>query len=198
MEKILKPYLGSSIDRSDKNTLEILKPIVSNYTLFKDISNIFPNVEKKSIENILTNLIFYQFIENQIIFNKGDKINGIYIIFTGMISVYNDEKDEIKIVNIREYEKKFTKRKNIFNSIYDINMLPSSFLNPGDAIGYIPNNSETNYSEKIIQATKESILGYISYNKFYSIIEELKSYDTEQILPFLKSLNLFTNKKKFY
>ena len=115
MEKILKPYLGSSIDRSDKNTLEILKPIVSDYTLFKDISNIFPNVEKKSIENILTNLIFYQFIENQIIFNKGDKINGIYIIFTGMISVYNDEKDEIKIVNIREYEKKFTKRKNIFN-----------------------------------------------------------------------------------
>ena len=197
MEKILKPYLGSSIDRSDKNTLEILKPIVSNYTLFKDISNIFPNVEKKSIENILTNLIFYQFIENQIIFNKGDKINGIYIIFTGMISVYNDEKDEIKIVNIREYEKKFTKRKNIFNSIYDINMLPSSFLNPGDAIGYIPNNSETNYSEKIIQATKESILGYISYNKFYSIIEELKSYDTEQILPFLKSLNLFTNKNNF-
>ena len=192
MEIILKPYISASIDRNDKIVLDRLKPLISEFTLFKDISKYFPNVEDLAYIDILTNLIFNKFSENQIILNKGDKINGIYIIFTGEISIYNDEKDEYKIKDKRElkneYEKRFFKRKNIFNAIYDINCLPNSILNPGDSLGYINNYSEMNVSEKIIQATKESILGYINYNVFNKIIKELKSLDSGQITPFIKIL----------
>ena len=201
MEILLKPYINASIDKNDKFIIDKLKPIISEFTLFKDISDYFPNIEDIAITEILTNLIFYQFREDQIILNKGDKINGIYIIFTGVISIYNGEEDEHIIEDKKElkneYDKKFVRRKNIFNSIYDINLLPSSILNPGESLGYILNLTDINESNKIIQSTKQSILGYINYNTFNKIIKELKSLDSGQIIPFMKSLNLFANINNF-
>ena len=202
MEILLKPYINSTIDRNDKFILDKLKPIISEFTFFKDISTYFPNIEELAFIEILSNLIFHQFPEDKIILNKGDKINGIYIIFSGEISVYNeDEEDEHKIQDKQElkneYEKKFFRRKNILNGIYDVNLLPNSMLNPGDSLGNISNNSEMNISEKIIQAAKESILGYINYNKLNKIFNDLKSLDSAQITPFMKSLNLFANINNF-
>lgn len=191
MEQILKPYIGSTINIDDVDNIKQIKLLIRDFTLFKDISKYFPNIENESINNILTNLIFHKYLEDQIILKKGDKINGIYIIFSGELSVYNYEKDKD---DTRKPDKKYIKRKNIFNGIHDINLLPNSILNPGDAIGYIPNYSEDNFSRKLIQATKETILGYINYSHFNSIIKEMKIQDTGQILPFIKSLNLFPNK----
>ena len=201
MEILLKPYINASIDKNDKFTIDKLKPIISEFTLFKDISDYFPNIEELAFTEILTNLIFYQFAEDQIILNKGDKINGIYMILTGEISIYNGEEDEHIIEDKNElkneYNKKFMRRKNIFNSIYDINFLPNSILNPGESLGYLQNNTDINISNKIIQATKQSILGYINYSTFNRIIKELKSLDSGQIIPFMKSLNLFANMNNF-
>ena len=201
MEIILKPYINASIDKTDKFVIDKLKPIISEFTLFKDISDYFPNIEELAFTEILTNLIFYQFAEDQIILNKGDKINGIYMILTGEISIYNGEEDEHIIEDKNElkneYNKKFMRRKNIFNSIYDINFLPNSILNPGESLGYLQNNTDINISNKIIQATKQSILGYINYSTFNRIIKELKTLDSGQIIPFMKSLNLFANMNNF-
>ena len=196
MEIILKPYINASIDRKDKYILDKLKPVISEFTLFKDIAKNFPNIEDLAFIDILTNLIFHKFSEDQIILNKGDKINGIYIIFSGEISIHNNEKNKYKIKNKQEskneHEKKFNQI-NIFNSIYDINCLPNSILNFGDALGYI----QENISEKIIQAKKESILGYMDYIKFNRIIKKLKYLDSGRVVPFMKSLNLFGNINNF-
>ena len=197
MEELLKPYIGSSINRNDMNTLEKIKPLISKFTLFKDISYYFPNLENISINNILSSLVIHHYQEDQIIINIGDKINGIYILFTGEISIFKDEQSEPKVKDIKEYEKKFEKRKNIFNSINDINTLPDSMMNPGEAIGYIPKYSELDRSNKTIQATKDTILGYINYRKFNRIIKEMKLQDIAQVLPFMKSLNLFANINNF-
>ena len=52
-------------------------------------------------------------------------------------------------------------------------------------------------SRKNIQTTKDTILGYITYNSFYKIIKELRKLDMSVIIPFLKSLNLFANINNF-
>ena len=203
MEFILEPYINASIDKKDKETLDSLLPKILEFGLFKDILSLFPNIEDISIINILTNLVFHMYPENQIILNKGDIINGIYIIFTGEISVYDDEenekngKDEEKNKDKTDYERKFIKRKNMINSIYNINLLPNNILNPGDSLGYALDSNEESISNKIIQATKENILRYINNKKFNKIFKELKLLDSGRVLPFLKSLNLFANMNNF-
>ena len=187
MEFILEPYINASIDKKDKETLDSLLPKILEFGLFKDILSLFPNIEDISIINILTNLVFHMYPENQIILNKGDIINGIYIIFTGEISVYDDEenekngKDEEINQDKTDYERKFIKRKNIINSIYNINLLPNNILNPGDSLGYALDSNEESISNKIIQATKETILGYINYKKFNKIFKELKLLDSGRV-----------------
>ena len=197
MEEILKPYLNKSIDANDKIFLETIKPLISQFTFFQNILNYFPNVENISITNILTSLNFHLFIEDQFILRKGDKINGIYIIFTGEISVYDSEKEEQVFEDKTLFEQKYLKRKNIFSNIYDINLIPNIILNPGEAIGVTSNYPEINKSNKTLQATKNTIVGYIPYQVYHKIIKELKSLDSGQIVPFLKNLNLFVNINNF-
>ena len=85
----------------------------------------------------------------------------------------------------------------MFNLIYNINLVPKLTVNPGDAIGLLSNSHDMIISQKIIQATKDSILGYISYNSFNKIIKKLRKLDMSVIIPFLKSLNLFANINNF-
>ena len=169
MKFILEPYINLSIDKNDKETLDSLIPKISEFGLFKDILNLFPNIEDISLTYVLTNLVFYMYSENQIILNKGDSINGIYIIFSGEISIYNNDEegeknDKNKEINVEknEYERRFIKRKNIIKSIYKINLLPNHILKPGDSLGYNFDSSEDKMSQKIVQATKETIIGYIN------------------------------------
>ena len=197
MKFILEPYINLSIDKNDKETLDSLIPKISEFGLFKDILNLFPNIEDISLTYVLTNLVFYMYSENQIILNKGDSINGIYIIFSGEISIYNndeegEENDKNKEINVEknEYERRFIKRKNIIKSIYKINLLPNHILKPGDSLGYNFDSSEDKMSQKIVQATKETIIGYINYKKFDKIFHELKLLDSGRVLPFLKKLNI--------
>ena len=193
MKFILEPYINLSIDKNDKETLDSLIPKISEFGLFKDILNLFPNIEDISLTYVLTNLVFYMYSENQIILNKGDSINGIYIIFSGEISIYNNDEegeknDKNKEINVEknEYERRFIKRKNIIKSIYKINLLPNHILKPGDSLGYNFDSSEDKMSQKIVQATKETIIGYINYKKFDKIFHELKLLDSGRVLPFLK------------
>ena len=204
MKFILEPYINLSINKNDKETLDSLIPKISEFGLFKDILNLFPNIEDISLTYVLTNLVFYMYSENQIILNKGDSINGIYIIFSGEISIYNndeegEENDKNKEINVEknEYERRFIKRKNIIKSIYKINLLPNHILKPGDSLGYNFDSSEDKMSQKIVQATKETIIGYINYKKFDKIFHELKLLDSGRVLPFLKKLNLFGNMNNF-
>ena len=196
MESILEPYLESSIKSNDINTLNKLYPLISKLTFFQNISKRFPNIDNLSTTKILTNLTFHEFTEDQIIHQKGDEINGIYIIFTGEILIYDEEKEDQKIIENKEKEKKGIK-KFMFNNIYNINLLPKSTINSGEAIGLLSNSPDLIISQKIIQATKYSILGYINYNTFHKIIKELRTLDVGIVVPFLKSLNLFANINNF-
>ena len=197
MEELLKPYINKSISSIDTNILDDLKPLISDLTFFKNWAISFPNIEYIAYTTILTNLVFHQFVEDQFILKKDDKINGIYIIFTGEISIYNEGEEEKKKKEKKVVIQKYIRRKNIFNSIYDINLIPNSTLNPGEAIGINTNFPDINLSKKLIQATKNTILGYINYNLYYKIIKELKSIDSGQIVPFIRSLNLFANINNF-
>ena len=141
-------------------------------------------------------MTFHEFLEEKIIHQKGDKINGIYIIFTGEILIYDDEQEEQKLSEIKVTEQKGIK-KYMFNFIYNINLVPKLIVNPGDAIGLLSNSHDMMISRKNIQATKDTILGYINYNSFYKIIKELRKLDMSVIIPFLKSLNLFANINNF-
>ena len=197
MEELLKPYINKSISSIDTNILDDLKPLISDLTFFKNWAISFPNIEYIAYTTILTNLVFHQFVEDQFILKKDDKINGIYIIFTGEISIFNEGEEEKKKKEKKVVIQKYIRRKNIFNSIYDINLIPNSTLNPGEAIGINTNFPDINLSKKLIQATKNTILGYINYNLYYKIIKELKSIDSGQIVPFIRSLNLFANINNF-
>ena len=196
MEEILDPYLEKSIQSNDINTINQLLPLISNLTFFKNLLKTFPNLDTLSIIKILTNLTFHEFLEDKIIHQKGDKIKGIYIIFTGEILIYDNEQEEQKISEIKEVEIKSIK-KYMFNLIYNINLVPKLTVNPGDAIGLLSNSHDMIISRKNIQATKDTILGYITYNSFYKIIKELRKLDMSVIIPFLKSLNLFANINNF-
>ena len=96
MEELLKPYINKSISSIDTNILDDLKPLISDLTFFKNWAISFPNIEYIAYTTILTNLVFHQFVEDQFILKKDDKINGIYIIFTGEISIYNEGEEEKK------------------------------------------------------------------------------------------------------
>ena len=196
MELILEPYLERSIKPNDINTLNKLYPLISKLTFFQNLSKRFPNTDNLSTTKILTNLTFHEFTEDQIIHQKGDEINGIYIIFTGEILIYDEEKEEQKIIENKEKEKKGIK-KFMFNYIYNINLLPKSTINPGEAIGLLSNSPDLIISQKNIQATEDSILGYINYNTFHKIIKELRTLDVGIVIPFLKSLNIFANINNF-
>ena len=196
MEEILDPYLEKTIQSNDINTINQLLPLISNLTFFKNLLKTFPNLDTLSIIKILTNLTFHEFLEDKIIHQKGDKIKGIYIIFTGEILIYDNEQEEQKISEIKEAEIKSIK-KYMFNLIYNINLVPKLTVNPGDAIGLLSNSHDMIISRKNIQATKDTILGYINYNSFYKIIKELRKLDMSVIIPFLKSLNLFANINNF-
>ena len=196
MEEILEPYLEKSIQSKDINAINQLMPLISNLTFFQNLLKTFPNLDNLSIIKILTNLTFHEFLEEKIIHQKGDKINGIYIIFTGEILIYDDEQEEQKLSEIKVTEQKGIK-KYMFNFIYNINLVPKLIVNPGDAIGLLSNSHDMMISRKNIQATKDTILGYITYNSFYKIIKELRKLDMSVIIPFLKSLNLFANINNF-
>ena len=196
MEEILEPYLEKSIQSKDINAINQLMPLISNLTFFQNLLKTFPNLDNLSIIKILTNLTFHEFLEEKIIHQKGDKINGIYIIFTGEILIYDNEQEEQKLSEIKVTEQKGIK-KYMFNFIYNINLVPKLIINPGDAIGLLSNSHDMMLSRKNIQTTKDTILGYITYNSFYKIIKELRKLDMSVIIPFLKSLNLFANINNF-
>ena len=155
MEEILEPYLEKSIQSKDINAINQLMPLISNLTFFQNLLKTFPNLNNLSIIKILTNLTFHEFLEEKIIHQKGDKINGIYIIFTGEILIYDDEQEEQKLSEIKVTEQKGIK-KYMFNFIYNINLVPKLIVNPGDAIGLLSNSHDMMISRKNIQATKES------------------------------------------
>ena len=192
MEEILKPYLENSIFPNDVFILKKLYSLISEYAFFQNLLKAFPNLEHLSVNKILSNLKFSKFLADQIILRKGNKVNGIYIIFTGEILIYDEGQEKQKTNENKEFEKMDTK-KYMFNNIYNINLIHKSLLNPGEAIGLLPNTPDLMISRKIVKATKNSILGYINYNTYNRIIKELKSLDSGVVVPFLKSLNLFAN-----
>ena len=190
MEEILKPYLENSIFPNDVFILKKLYSLISEYAFFQNLLKAFPNLEHLSVNKILSNLKFSKFLADQIILRKGNKVNGIYIIFTGEILIYDEGQEKQKTNENKEFEKMDTK-KYMFNNIYNINLIHKSLLNPGEAIGLLPNTPDLMISRKIVKATKNSILGYINYNTYNRIIKELKSLDSGVVVPFLKSLNIF-------
>ena len=192
MEEILKPYLENSIFPNDVFILKKLYSLISEYAFFQNLLKAFPNLEHLSVNKILSNLKFSKFLADQIILRKGNKVNGIYIIFTGEILIYDEGQEKQKTNENKEFEKMDTK-KYMFNNIYNINLIHKSLLNPGEAIGLLPNTPDLMISRKNVKATKNSILGYINYNTYNRIIKELKSLDSGVVVPFLKSLNLFAN-----
>ena len=192
MEEILKPYLENSIFPNDVFILKKLYSLISEYAFFQNLLKAFPNLEHLSVNKILSNLKFSKFLADQIILRKGNKVNGIYIIFTGEILIYDEGQEKQKTNENKEFEKMDTK-KYMFNNIYNINLIHKALLNPGEAIGLLPNTPDLMISRKIVKATKNSILGYINYNTYNRIIKELKSLDSGVVVPFLKSLNLFAN-----
>ena len=210
MEDLLKPYINKSINKKKLKSLDKLKPLIFNFPFFKSIIDNYPNSGDIICNNILSNLTFIEYKPNQIILKKGDTINGIYIIFTGEIYLFDSDFFE-KEENFKKYKLdskkiiknniiKANKRNNIFDSIYniyDINLVPNTILSPGYALGESINNSESYISNKIAQASKKSILGYIKSNQYNKILNEIKDLEVSQIILFIKSLNIFGNMNNF-
>lgn len=210
MEDILQPYINKSINENETNVLDKLKSKILNFPFFKNITDNFPNTWHIIFNKILNNLTFLEYLPNQIIFKKGDKINCIYIIFTGEINVFDPGLIESinKLKNLKKIDYNINKnnvirtekRSNIYDNIYniyDINLIPNSNLLPGYALGESVNYFQTNVSNKIVQACKKSILGYIKYQKYKKIMNELKSLESNHLMSFIKGLNLFGNMNNF-
>ena len=96
MEEILKPYLENSIFPDDVFILKKLYSLISEYAFFQNLLKAFPNLEHLSVDKILSNLKFSKFLADQIILRKGNKVNGIYIIFTGEILIYDEGQEKQK------------------------------------------------------------------------------------------------------
>ena len=210
MEEILKPYLNKSINIKDIKVINKLKTEILKFSFFKKIIDLYPNVGDLICFSILKNLIFLEYLPNQIILKKGDVIKNIYIIFTGEIYIFDEPelidekyKKENKLESksiIKNNFKKGKNRQNIFNNIYniyDINIIPNSTLSPGNSIGESFNYSEPNFSDKIIRAGKKSIIGYIKYSKYNQIMENIGNLEANQTISFIKNLNLFGNMNNF-
>ncbi len=192
MDDILRPFISKSIEKNNAKVLQNLKQYITELDFFKNILKKFPNIDYLSCINILTNLIFFQYFENQFILKKGDKIKGIYIIFTGEVTIYNEVNNEDNKVEEQSYKR----RKNIYNNINKINLVPSFILYPGYSIGDFLDKEE-NLSQKIVQASLETIIGYIKYDRYRKVMQELNYLESGHIIPFIKGLNLFGSMNNF-
>ena len=205
MEGILRPYINKSINKNDTIIIDKIKSLITNFQFFKNILDNYPNTGELICINILYELIFLEYLPNQIIFKKGDKISSIYIIFSGEINIFdsNIKESENNQQNILEKKNIFpnsSKRKNIFENIYNIcnlKIIPNSRLSPGNVLGEEYNYSETNISTNTAQAGKKSILGHIKYYKYNKILNDVRLLEGNQIISFIKSLNLFGNMNNF-
>ena len=209
MEETLRPYINRSINKNDTKIGDKMKSLIKNFKFFKNIIDNYPNTGELICNNILYELVFLEYMPNQIIFKKGDKISSIYIIFSGEINVFDssiieDDDNQQNILGSKNTANntfvKSSKRKNIFENIYNIcnlKFIPNSTLSPGNAFGEQINYFEINISNNIIQAGKKSIIGYIKYNKYLKILNEIRLLESNQIISFIKTLNLFGNMNNF-
>ena len=203
MEEILQTLINKSITKNDLELLDKFKPIILNFEFFKNILDKYPTTGDFICNNILNNLIFLEYFPKQIIFKKGDKINCLYIIFSGQVNIFDsnlveclDEFNEKNLSNKKGIIKP-NKRKNIFDTIYntyDFKLFPSRRLHPGNSLGESFNCS---ISDKIIQANKKTIIGCVKYDKLKKIIKESKNAEDNLIFLYIKSLNLFGNMNNF-
>ena len=69
-------------------------------------------------------------------------------------------------------------------------------LYPGYSIGDFLDKEE-NLSQKTVQASLETIIGYIKYDRYRKVMQELNYLESGHIIPFIKGLNLFGSMNNF-
>ena len=104
---IIKPYLGKTIQKRDRKASTMLFSNFEKLPFFQKVTKNHPNHWKLIHTNIISHLVFQEFEPDQIIFNYGEEISGMYIIIDGKVNIYNIKK---------EYEKKLNCSNDIINN----------------------------------------------------------------------------------
>ena len=104
---IIKPYLGKTIQRRDRKASTMLLSNFEKLPFFKMVTRNHPNNWKLIHSNIISHLVFQEFEPDQIIFNYGEEITGMYIIIDGKVNIYHIKK---------EYEKKLNRANEIIDN----------------------------------------------------------------------------------
>ena len=164
-------------------------------------TNLFDNIDKKEIPNILENFKsqkkFYD--KGNIIIDTGDKVESIYIILNGKIEISKEYDDTRKnIVNILESGEIFAEA--IALSTNKISPITAISLNKSELIkidikNIFDNNLEKNNKNIFI----ENLLKIISdKNKFLSIKNDILSQKSlrSKIILYLKYMSNMQKSKK--
>ena len=164
-------------------------------------TNLFDNIDKKEIPNILENFKSQKksYDKGNIIIDSGDKVESIYIILNGKIEISKEYDDTRKnIVNILESGEIFAEA--IALSTNKISPITAISLNKSELIkinikNIFDNNLEKNNKNIFI----ENLLKIISdKNKFLSIKNDILSQKSlrSKIILYLKYMSNMQKSKK--
>ena len=135
--------------------------------------NFHPNINinyETIIFNLLQQLNFIYFQEKDIIWNTGDKVNEIYIIFLGEVNIYKQQhkrdKNEPKVELI---------------------------LEKGDAIGEDCLKKGQFHRTYLARAKTRCILGKLGAKEYYKIFSEVLNEENNLINSFFKGIQLFSH-----
>ena len=163
-------------------------------------TNLFENIDKKEISNILENFKSQKksYEKGNIIIDRGDKVESIYIILNGKIEISKEYEDTRKnIVNIFESGEIFAEA--IAFSTNKISPIIAISLTKSEVIKiYIKNIFDNNF-EKNKNIFIENLLKIISdKNKFLSIKNDILSQKSlrSKIILYLKYMSNMQKSKK--
>ena len=186
---IIKPYLGKTIQRRDRKASTMLLSNFEKLPFFKMVTRNHPNNWKLIHSNIISHLVFQEFEPDQIIFNYGEEITGMYIIIDGKVNIYHIKK---------EYEKKLNRANEIIDNkkkekILDINekYIFSQQLMKGNDLGeecFKYNKKKVYY---LATSASNSILGYLSKENYEKIFGKPNSIELNILTGFLIELKYF-------
>ena len=179
--QLIKPYLGKTLEKRDRKASLLLFNIFEDLPFFKKIKRNHPNQWKLINSNIFSHLIFKEFNPEQIIFNYGEEIPGMYIIIDGKVNIYNINKEYDKKQNNSDLE-------NIdFHEKYSF----STQLLRGNSIG----DECLKYNKKRIffvsSAATKCVLGYLSKENYEKIFNKPNNIERSILTGYVISLRYF-------
>ena len=182
IKHLIKSYLGRTLEKKDRKVSLILLSYIEKLPFFKIIIINHPTHWKIIHSNIISHLVFQEFVPEQIIFNYGEEITGMYIILEGKVNIYHTNKEINKNIE-NEKTNKLDNNKNLSFSYQ---------LTKGTQIGEECLKFHKKRINFAAEAATNCILGYLSKDNYDKILGKANNIEQTIITGFILKQRYFS------